>query len=107
MLVGGKVGDVPAGQRHVGRAGQPHRRVEARQPLYHQRLCQRVGAAAAEAFGKGHAEETQLADFFDDVAREMLGLIPVRGMRLDLALGEVRYRCANLAMLFVQFEVHV
>ena len=106
LLVGGEARDVAGRERHVRGAGEADRRVVARESLDDEHLRERVGAAAAEFFRERDAEESELAELLDDMPREGFVLVPLGGMRLDFALGEVGQRLADAPLLFSQIEIH-
>src|SRR5712692_1327874 len=97
---------MPGRKRHVRGAGEPDRRVVTRESLDDEHLRERVSAAAAELFRECHAEEAELAELLDYMAREGLFLIPLGRVRFDFALGEVGQRLADAALLFGQIEIH-
>src|SRR5579862_3772282 len=88
------------------RRSQADRRVVTREAFDHQHLRERVGSAAAPFFRERDAEETQLAEVTNHMARKEFLLVPFGGMRLDFALGEFGEGRADLPLLFGEVEVH-
>src|SRR5208337_2166239 len=76
LLVGCERRDVPGRERHMRGAGEPYRRVVAREPLDNEHLREGVRAAAAEFSRESDAEKAELAQLLDDMPREGLFLVP-------------------------------
>ena len=76
-----------------------HRRVDARDLLDRDAVREVVGAAAAVLLGERQPEQTELAHRAHGVDGKHVVAVPGRGVRRDLALGEVAHDGAELLLL--------
>ena len=65
-----------------------------------------VLARAAVLLGGGQAHQPEPAHLLDDVGGEVVVLVPLRGVRRDLGLGELADAAAELLVLAGQLERH-
>ena len=65
-----------------------------------------VLARAAVLLRSGQAHQPQAAHLLDDVGGEVVVLVPLRGVRRDLGLGELANAAAELLVLAGQLERH-
>ena len=56
--------------------------------------------------GGGQPEEAEVAHLADDVDREVVVAVPLRGVRRDLLLREVAHRTPELLVVLGQPEAH-
>ena len=79
----------PEREAVVGGHGQGHAGVDARELLHHDRVVQGGHPGAAVFRGPDHAHEAELAELREDLARELLLLVPFARVRTDLRLREL------------------
>ena len=65
------------------------RRVDPRELLDHQRICQRVPARSPVLLGERDAHQVELAEAADDRVRERMRAVELLGHRRDLLLGKL------------------
>src|SRR5580704_9652787 len=82
------------------------RGIETREALDYQHLRERVGASPTPFLRKRDAEESELAEFTNHLARKNFLLVPFGGVRLDFALGKIGERLANTTLLLRHLKVH-
>ncbi len=61
---------------------------------------------AAVLLGEGHAEHAQLAGALEGIDGKVLRFVPLREVRLDLALREIAHHLLDLQLLVGQTEIH-
>ena len=97
---------MPGAQRIVRRHAQGEAALHRAQLFDHVHVIDVGERRAAVLLGEDHAEESQLAGFAEDLDGEVLRLVPLRDVRLDLALAELAHHVANLLLLVGQTEIH-
>ena len=86
------------GDRAVDTHGHRDARVRRRQLLQRQQIGDRVEPHAAVLLGHRHPEEAEPAQLVDHIAREMLGAVPLRRLRLDARERELPRQIDDLAL---------
>ena len=64
-----------------------------------------IGASAAEGFRGRHAHEAQFAEFEEELRREGVVVLELRGSRAYALAGEGAYGVADAGLLFAQDHV--
>ena len=83
-----------------------HACVGARELLEHEDVRQEVGAGTAVLLRHADAEQAQLRELVEQLARERVGAIPISRVWLDLGGGDLTRDRLDLALLRRELEVH-
>ena len=106
LLVGAERDDRERRGARVHRDSHPHARVGARELLEHEDVRDEVGACSAELLGHADAHQAELAELREELPREAVLPVPVRGVRRDLGVGDLAGERLDLPLLVGQGEVH-
>jgi hypothetical protein len=90
----------------VHRKRHAHARVGAGQLLEHEDVREEVGAGPAVLLRYADAEQADLAQLAQQLARERVRPIPLRGVRGDLGVGDLAGQRLDLQLLRREVEVH-
>ena len=90
----------------AGLEGDADRLVDPAELLDGDAQAGEVAVGAAVLLGRGEPEEAEVAHLVDDVDREVVVAVPLRGVRRDLLLREVAHRAAELLVVLGQLEAH-
>src|SRR5262249_17487892 len=97
-------------QRRRAEGIRRHRRVDAgaseRHLLLHEAVVEATAAEPAVRLGDLDVHEPGLPGLLQDLARELAGIIVVRGARHDLLAGEVARGLDEGILFFAEAEVH-
>jgi hypothetical protein len=89
----------------VDRDGDADACIRTRQFLEHEDVRQEVGTGPAVLLGHADSHQTELGDLAEELAREAVIAIPLRGVGLDLLRAELARQRLDLALLRIQLEV--
>src|SRR5204862_2479193 len=80
--------------------------IRARELLEHEHIREEVRTGAAVLLRDADAHQSGLGQLPEELAREPLLPVPLRGVRLDLRLRELARQRLDLALLGRQAQVH-
>ena len=105
-VVGSEREDRQRARARVHRDGDADACVCARELLEHEDVRQEVGAGATVLLRHADAEQAQLRELVEQLAREAVGAIPLGRVWLDLGGGDLARDRLDLALLRRELEVH-
>src|SRR5207249_7655585 len=107
LLVRAGEEDVAGAEAVVGGDGEGHPRVHAGELLHDDRVVERRQARAAVLGGPDDAHQAEGPQLREDLARELLLLVPFPRVRGQLRLGELADRLLEELLLFAPAEIQV
>ena len=107
LLVGAELDDRQARRARVHGDGDPHAGVGPRELFQHEDVRDEVRACAAERLRDADAHQAELTELREELTREVVLPVPLRGVRSDLGLRHVAGERLDLALLVGEREVHV
>ncbi len=106
LRVGAEREDRQRARARVHRDRDADAGVGARELLEHEDVRHEVGARAAVLLRHADAQQAEIPELGEQLAREPVRAIPVGGVRLDLGGGELARNRLDLALLRRELEVH-
>ena len=106
LLVGAEEEDRHRAERGVGGDRDRHRRVDAGKLLDNERVRQGVETRASVVLGDRDAHDAELREAGDDVVREAVLPVELRGDGRDPRLGELSHGATEELAVLAEIEVH-